>query len=125
MFVSLSSDANANKVGNKAESLIKLKMNGVCVPDGFVLDSDIYDQVIEKSGLAQKINQLLSKVNQDNIKQISRELIDLFDEINLPDNIIREIVKLLENKKYAIRSSGLKEDLVGFAFAGQIGRAHV
>lgn len=119
MFVSLSSDANANKVGNKAESLIKLKMNGVCVPDGFVLDSDIYDQVIEKSGLAQKINQLLSKVNQDNIKQISRELIDLFDEINFPDNIIREIVKLLENKKYAIRSSGLKEDLVGFAFAGQ------
>ena len=67
MFVSLSNYAKANKVGNKAESLIKLKKNGFCVPDGFVLDSDIYDEVIEKSGLAQKINQLLSKVNEDNI----------------------------------------------------------
>ncbi len=119
MLVSLSSYAKADKVGNKAQSLMQLKRNGFCVPDGFVLDSDTYDEIIRESGLAGKLNELSSKINKDNIRTISSEIIKLFDKINLTHNVISEISQLLQNKKYAVRSSGLKEDLAGFAFAGQ------
>ncbi|KNY27878.1 PEP/pyruvate-binding domain-containing protein [Pseudobacteroides cellulosolvens] len=119
MLVSLSSYAKADKVGNKAQSLMKLRNNGFCVPDGFVLDSDTYDEVIRESGLAGKINELSSKINKDNIRTISSEIIKLFDKIDLTHDVISEISKLLQIKKYAVRSSGLKEDLAGFAFAGQ------
>lgn len=119
MLLSLSTYTKTDKVGNKADSLMQLKKNGFCVPDGFVLDSDTYDEVIEKSGLSHKIEELSSKVNKDNIKESSCELTNLFDKINLPNDLVDEIAKLIVNKKYAVRSSGLMEDLAGFAFAGQ------
>lgn len=119
MLVCLSSYAGADKVGNKAQSLMQLKNNGFCVPDGFVLDSDTFDEIIKTNGLDCKINKLLSEINKNNIREISSRLINLFDEIKITDNIVSEISNLLQNKKYAVRSSGLKEDLAGFAFAGQ------
>ena len=35
------------KIGNKAKSLIKMKSNGFNVPNGIVLDSDTYIQIIK------------------------------------------------------------------------------
>jgi len=119
MLVGLSSYAGADKVGNKAQSLMQLKNNGFCVPDGFVLDSDTFDEIIKTNGLDGKINELLSKINKNNIREISSGLINLFGEIKITENIVSEISNFLQNKKYAVRSSGLKEDLAGFAFAGQ------
>jgi phosphoenolpyruvate synthase/pyruvate phosphate dikinase len=46
MFVDLANYANLDKVGNKAKSLMHLKNNGFWVPDGFVLDGDVYDEII-------------------------------------------------------------------------------
>lgn len=119
MLVSLDSYAKADKVGNKAESLMQLKKNGFNVPDGFVLDSDTYDEIISESGLFGEISEISSKLNKNNIRELSSKLIKLFDEINLTMNVKAEISKFIANKKYAVRSSGLKEDLAGFAFAGQ------
>lgn len=119
MLVGLSSYARVEKIGNKAQSLMQLKHNGFCVPDGFVLDSDTFDEIIKANGLDGKINELLSNVSKDNIREISSLLINLFDEIHITHDIVSEISNLLQNKKYAVRSSGLKEDLAGFAFAGQ------
>jgi len=119
MLVGLSGYVGADKVGNKAHSLMHLKNNGFCVPDGFVLDNDTFDEIIKTNGLDGKINELLSKINKNNIREISSQIINLFDGIKINGNIVSEISNFLQNKKYAVRSSGLKEDLAGFAFAGQ------
>ena len=119
MLVGLSGYVGADKVGNKAHSLMHLKNNGFCVPDGFVLDSDTFDEIVKTNELDGKINELLLKINKNNIREISSQIINLFDGIKINGNIVSEISNFLQNKKYAVRSSGLKEDLAGFAFAGQ------
>ena len=54
------------------------------------------------------------------VKQTSEGLNDLFGKIKLPGNISSEIKSLLKaDKLYAVRSSGTKEDLDEFSFAGQ------
>ena len=119
MFVDLANYANLDKVGNKAKSLMHLKNNGFWVPDGFVLDGDVYDEIIKENRLDIKINKLCFDINKENVKEISFSILKLFDEVKIPPNIVSEISKLIKNKKYAVRSSGFKEDLADFAFAGQ------
>lgn len=119
MFVGLDNYVNLDNVGNKAKSLMHLKNNGFCVPDGFVLDIDVYDEIIKENRLDLQINKLCFDISKENAKEISFSILKLFDEVKIPQNIVSEISKLIKNKKYAVRSSGFKEDLADFAFAGQ------
>ena len=41
-------DITSEKLGNKGRNLILMKQNGFNVPDGFVLDSDIYDETMKE-----------------------------------------------------------------------------
>jgi pyruvate,water dikinase len=120
MLVRLGGTENENgKLGNKGKFLLLMKQEGFNVPDGFVLDSDTYDETIK--GEPEKIiEEAVSKLNKDNVKQTSEGLNDLFGKIKLPGNISSEIKSLLKaDKLYAVRSSGTKEDLDEFSFAGQ------
>ena len=110
----------AEKVGNKAKSLIEMKNAGFNVPDGFVLDSDTYLEEIKHNGIDKKINDLLNIINKDNISKTSKEIVKLFKDFKFKEDTISKIEKLADDKKkYAVRSSGTKEDLEGFSFAGQ------
>ena len=120
MLVRLGGTEKENgKLGNKGKFLLLMKQEGFNVPDGFVLDSDTYDETVK--GEPEKIiNEAVSKLNKDNVKQTSEGLNDLFGKIKLPGNISSEIKSLLKaDKLYAVRSSGTKEDLDEFSFAGQ------
>ena len=108
------------KVGNKASSLIKMKQAGFNVPNGFILDSDTYLEEIKYNDIDKKIEVLLNKLNKKNIIKTSKEIIKLFDNFKFSKKTIDEVNKLLDrNKLYAVRSSGTKEDLESFSFAGQ------
>ena len=120
MIVDFKDKENTSKVGNKAKFLMEMKANGFQVPDGFVIDSDTYLKEIKNNKLDDEINLLLKKLNTDNISEISKEIISLFDSFNFSKTTIEEVENRLKNNKlYAVRSSGTKEDLEEYSFAGQ------
>lgn len=89
MIINISDKTVSEKIGNKAKNLSILKNRGFNVPNGIILDSDIYD-IIKKNNFI------------------------------VPDDVKKEISdRIDQNKKYAVRSSGLKEDLSDLSFAGQ------
>ncbi len=120
MIVDFKNKENINKVGNKAKFLMEMKANGFNVPDGFVIDSDTYIEELKNNNLDGEINKLLKKLNNENISEISKEIISLFDSFIFSKTTISEVEKRLkENNLYAVRSSGAKEDLEEYSFAGQ------
>ena len=120
MIITFNESKNINKVGNKAKNLILMKEHGFNVPYGIVLDSDTFIEEVKYNELTDKINNLLKKINKDNIDDTSKKIINLFDKFKFQDSTIKKVNSLLDkNKLYAVRSSGTKEDLEGFSFAGQ------
>ena len=120
MVVDFKDRENTSKVGNKAKFLMEMKNNGFQVPDGFVIDSDTYLEEIKNNNLEEEINKLLKRLNGDNISEISKEIISLFDSFSFSKKTIEEVEKRLKNNNlYAVRSSGTKEDLEEYSFAGQ------
>lgn len=111
---------DAGKVGNKAAFLAFMKSNGLNVPDGIVLGNDIFIKTISESKNKNKVTTLLKKLTKDNAKETSERISELYSSLTLNDDIKNGIKKNIDpQKKYAVRSSGIKEDLTGFSFAGQ------
>ena len=105
---------------DKAKSLMEMKQAKFNVPTGFVLDSDTYLEEIKSNNLDKTINKLLLELNKNNINEISAKLTKLFDKFKFTKNTSSEVLELVDNKKlYAVRSSGTKEDLENYSFAGQ------
>ena len=120
MIIDFNYKEKISNVGNKAKFLIEMKNNNFNVPDGFVVDSDTYSEEIRNNKLDKEITKCLNRLNKENISEISKEIITLFDSFKFSNNTINKIEELLsESKLYAVRSSGTKEDLDNYSFAGQ------
>lgn len=111
---------DGSKLGNKAKFLCKLYQAGFLVPDGIILDSDIYLDFLESNNITDKVRTLLKSLNKENLQKTSLIINELFDNVVFPEALKQSLAKELElSKKYAIRSSGTKEDLDEYSFAGQ------
>ena len=120
MIIDFKDKGILSNVGNKARFLIEMKNNNFNVPDGFVVDSDTYSEEISNNKLDQEITKCLKRLNEENISEISKEINSLFDSFKFSNNTVNNINdKLNESKLYAVRSSGTKEDLDNYSFAGQ------
>ena len=120
MIVEFKAEKNLENVGNKAKNLIEMKANGFNVPDGFVVDSETYLNEIVFNKIDNDINNYLKKLSIENVEEISKEISSLFDGFEFSKKVKEEIIsKLKDNKLYAVRSSGMKEDLEEYSFAGQ------
>ena len=120
MIVRFSEVKNNDKIGNKAKSLVEMKKAGFNVPDGFIIDTDTYLEEIKYNKIDSKIDSLLKKINKENINEISKDIIELFDTFSFRDETIKKIHEYAnKDMLYAVRSSGSKEDLDNFSFAGQ------
>ena len=113
-----------DKMGNKAKGLITLKSQGFNVPDGIVLDSDVYDEIVGFNGIGDKIEELLEDLgtdyDADDISEISKNISELFSNAQLTEDVICALnTDIHDGVKYAVRSSGIQEDLMGYSFAGQ------
>lgn len=108
------------RVGNKAKFLMQMKDEGFNVPELFILNSQIYNEIVDFNDKRIGIKDSLAKLTKDNINEVSLNITNLVNEFKIPENIISDISKKIDsNKKYAIRSSGMKEDLESLSFAGQ------
>ena len=113
-----------DKMGNKAKGLITLKSKGFNVPNGIVLDSDVYDEIIEFNGIGDRIAELLDDLgtdySTDDVIETSNNISELFNSVQLTEDVICALnTDIREDVKYAVRSSGIQEDLMGYSFAGQ------
>lgn len=120
MLINLDDKIIPEKIGNKAKYLMVMRNNGFRVPNGFILDSDTLNEIIAFNNKEQQIAAMMSDIKQDNIELKSASLQLLFDELEIPQTLTDSIhAKIKDGTRYAIRSSGIKEDLENFSFAGQ------
>jgi pyruvate,water dikinase len=123
------------KVGGKNASLGEMIGNlaklGVSVPGGFATTADAFQQYLEKSGLAKRIQQRLQGLDVDHVdtlvaagKEIRGWIVDTALPAELEQAIRDAYIKLCkdagsENIAVAVRSSATAEDLPDASFAGQ------
>ena len=81
----------SDEVGNKAKFLMLMKKNGFNVPDMFVISSVIYNDIVDYNDKRKSIADSLLKLNKDNINEISLEIISLFSEFLIPENVTSQI----------------------------------
>ncbi|MBP0978242.1 MAG: phosphoenolpyruvate synthase, partial [Oscillospiraceae bacterium] len=116
----LSEHLDTEKTGNKAAFLSRMKRNGFNVPDGIVLGKDCFLETVSADENKEDADKLLGSLTKENAKETSEKIKELYSGLKLSDEIKTEIEKRTDpQKKYAVRSSGIKEDLEGFSFAGQ------
>ena len=141
-------DKNSGKVaGGKGANLAEIYNLGIPVPSGFIVTSQSYDYFIEKSGLNEKIKELLSKIDYENTKQLNEvteeiraliisskfpvemeeEITEAYDHLDIKEvspgiktGTALDILKgSAEPLFVAVRSSATTEDLADASFAGQ------
>jgi len=116
--------------GGKGANLGEMFKNEIPVPNGFVVDSRTFTNFIERTGLRNKIIEILDGLNVEDTEELnsaSKRVRELIESIEMLTEIKEEIKKayrqLCEEEGgevyVAIRSSATAEDLPEASFAGQ------
>ena len=114
-------------VGGKGANLGELSgIEGIQIPDGFCVTTEVYKEIIGNSAA---FNSLLDQLviskpdDRKEIGEISAKIRKVIEEIAIPEDIEKEITRHLEQRgesdAYAVRSSATAEDLPTASFAGQ------
>lgn len=121
-------------VGGKNASLGEmyrhLTPKGVRIPNGFAVTAYAYRYLLDKTGAAQKIRDILADLdtsNMDNLAERGHKVRSLIRSLEFPDELRDAIVEAYSHleKEYgastdvAVRSSATAEDLPDASFAGQ------
>ncbi|PKM91164.1 phosphoenolpyruvate synthase [Candidatus Falkowbacteria bacterium HGW-Falkowbacteria-1] len=122
-------------VGGKNASLGEmyqtLSKKGVNVPFGFATTSSAYNYFMDKSGLKNRIREILKDLNTKDVQNLMTRGKKVREEVlktDLPKDFEQEIIKAYkklssfykrENIDVAVRSSATAEDLPDASFAGQ------
>lgn len=122
-------------VGGKNASLgemyQKLSSQNINVPFGFATTASAYNYFMEKSGLKNKIREILKDLNTHSVQNLMTRGEKVRQEIlktDLPKDLEKEITQAYkklssfyktENVDVAVRSSATAEDLPDASFAGQ------
>ena len=123
-----------DSVGGKNASLGEMIQNlgnlGVNVPGGFATTADAYRGFLEHENLGNRINDLLDKLDVDDLDELAKtgkQIRDWLMNVPLQDDLENDIniayAKLVEEYgegvTWAVRSSATAEDLPDASFAGQ------
>ena len=124
--IPLAEDADASLVGGKAHSLDWLYKSGYRIPDTWVLTTAFFEDWVREVGESSSWNGLINgisgKASRDRslIANQCRALADLIQSFGFSPKQTEtlEQLKLNEVNRFAVRSSGVDEDLSGASFAG-------
>ncbi|MBE0483997.1 MAG: phosphoenolpyruvate synthase [Bacterioplanes sp.] len=125
--------ADVERVGGKNASLGEMISNlagaGVTVPNGFATTASAYREFLAYQGLDNRINELLSTLDVDDIRALTEagsRIRAWIHEAPLPPQLEQAVtdafVRLQEGNEHmavAVRSSATAEDLPDASFAGQ------
>jgi pyruvate,water dikinase len=118
--------ADAGIAGGKGASLGEMAQAGIPVPPGFVILANQFEQFIGETGLAAKINSIISKVDYDedgSVQAASEKIKKLILSREIPQTVALAIIKSFINlhaEFVAVRSSATAEDGAEHAWAGQL-----
>lgn len=147
-FVKWFSELNKDSgliAGGKGANLAEIYNLKISVPPGFVVTAQAYDYFVEKSGIKEKIKELLKKIDYENtelLNTITEEIRKTITDSEFPKEMEEEILEAYENLSaedissaygsaldilnnahepifVAVRSSATTEDLAEASFAGQ------
>lgn len=124
---------DVDKVGGKnaslGEMICHLTKLGVKVPGGFATTAQVYREFLAQNNLTDKIQQLLSNLDVDNVallrksgNQIREWIVEAAFQPELVDAVHQHYEQLCEDSPLcavAVRSSATAEDLPEASFAGQ------
>lgn len=114
-------------VGGKGANLGELsRIEGVQVPEGFCVTTEVYKEIIENSEAFNSLLDQLAILKADvrkGISETSAKIRAVIEGTAIPegidDEITRHLEQLGERNAYAVRSSATAEDLPTASFAGQ------
>lgn len=86
-----------SELEGKGYSLVVLMSNGFNVPKGFVITSKAFFEFLRKNNLKEKIEKLVSEINENNFQEKSKEIRNLISKGKIPEEIITEIKDALKN----------------------------
>lgn len=126
-FEELKNTENLTKlVGTKANSLVKMLEWGFPVPEGGCLPTSSFDLFIKENSLEDQLKQLRETLtDQQDRRKLEKTASIMQASIvtgNLPKQSIHQLDRFLSHNpdsRFAVRSSGTKEDLQDASFAGQ------
>lgn len=126
---------NKNLVGGKnaslGEMLLYLKEKNILIPEGFILDNNVFKEFIIQNKLNQSVYSLFFECQNDSIEILSLKSAEIEKKIlkgnfsnNVIDSINKQYNKLIDKHapksiSFAIRSSSNDEDSQNNSFAGQ------
>lgn len=136
---------SGNVAGGKGANLAEIYNLKISVPPGFVVTAQAYDFFIKKAGLAEKIKNLLGKINYEDTEQLNKvtgeirtmiekssfskemeeEILEAYDVLGSEESYVKDksanylVKKSPEPPFVAVRSSATTEDLADASFAGQ------
>lgn len=121
-------EVNENLLGGKGANLFRLARYGFIVPQGFVLNTAVYDLFIDRNNLGSILEELNTKLtietlSTDKMRSELQTLQDAFLKATIPVEVaeaIEEALKTLElsDKPLVVRSSASLEDSKTASFAG-------
>lgn len=119
--------AQLSIVGGKGANLARCSnIDGIRVPDGFILTTAAYYKAIEHNDTYHELLKQLMNLeagDQGRIGVISSQIRQTIQETEIPPEVIQEVhhhlVQLGVDQAYAVRSSATAEDLPHASFAGQ------
>ena len=115
---------DVQRAGGKGANLGELIRAGYRVPDGFVITTDAYANVVEQSGLSPMIREQIAPDGSpvEAHETVGAALRAALAGTEVPEHLRLAIVRAyasLGGGPVAVRSSATAEDLPGAAFAGQ------
>lgn len=96
------------------------------VPNGFVIEADIFDKFLVQNNVKKKIQEIIDKCDIEEeveLENCSKEIRQIVKECIISEEVEKEIIKnyrKLDCKYVAVRSSGASEDGKSNAWAGQL-----
>ncbi|ASZ13907.1 phosphoenolpyruvate synthase [Chitinophaga pendula] len=119
--------SQVEKVGGKGANLGELtKIEGIRVPDGFCVTTDVFKKVIADASRIKVLLDNLSSMragDRAGISKLGNEIRTEIMSVSIPRDMEEEISRFLsrlnEKNAYAVRSSATAEDLPTASFAGQ------
>ncbi|MDP6539115.1 MAG: PEP/pyruvate-binding domain-containing protein [Planctomycetota bacterium] len=124
-FADLAADpARLEQAGRKAQGLVRLESWGLRVPPGAVVLTGGFEQFVDVGGLGKRVEAVRRCGPPDRERCLARaaEAREAIVSTPLPEGLARDLEAFLQERpagaRYAVRSSGTKEDLHGVSFAG-------
>ncbi|ASJ74345.1 phosphoenolpyruvate synthase [Granulosicoccus antarcticus] len=118
------------KNASLGEMIANLSTAGISVPDGFATTADAFREHLQVSGLDDRINARLDKLDTDDMQALTQtgaEIRQWVMETELPEGLVNAVSEAWNtisvgaggNVSVAVRSSATAEDLPEASFAGQ------